>query len=1252
MAETKAAGVVALAMTALAMPVARADTDYKAIAALGLACQAFVGDACERLARLATTDVDEYTREAAVKQLTDQDVLARVARNDGDAMVCRAAVERIGGQAVLGALATSHTDSSVRRAATARLTDQRLLGDIARTDRHHEVRIAAVGRLESQEALSAIAHEDPAPTVRTAAVAKLTDQAVLAELATKDQEPQVRAAAVERVSSQALLATVARGDRSFEVRSAATQRLSDEALLTQIAKRDPEWRVRAAAIRGITDAVVLTEIACEDKSGDVSLIAATKLKTDLEALTEIAKRAKSPFVREFARQNAGIPLVTPAPEVSETPADPVSATGEVRELLARLRSHVAAERIAAARALGEAGSAAEPAVPALARLLGDSQVRAEAALALGKLGPHAVQAVPALAQAVASGDPETRVNAAEALGKIGPQAKGSVATLTAVLDAYDGRLRSAAAVALARIDGRIQPLVDALGAPSPEGREAAAKDLCRIGTAAVEPALAALRDRRESVRAGAATALGCLGSSASRGVPALRRLLGDPSFLVRAAAAAGLGGIGAPAREAIPDLVQAMKSADCATRDGRGILCLGGSCPEPDPAALLCLSAGLALEALSGDAPETAAALGTAVRDKDEFVAEAAAVASGSARAADEALASLVKALKDRRPGVRAAAVAGLAELGVKARAALPGLAEALAQRTEAPDTREAIVRAMAVIGGPEAVRTLVARVEDPGEDAQVRGEAVRALGEIGPDAAAAIPSLTAQAERGSVTAAAALRKVGADAASPILVRMVGDRALDYSTRALCANEIRELGPAAAAAIPALVDALHDTGRGIEGVQKAELRRAAASALAKLGPEGVDALTVALRDPQRDVRQDAALGLLEIGPEATEAIPALVAALRDDDISGTIGNALAWKVKGPAVPFLMKTLEEPGGGPYMATEVLARIGAPAVPALVSALESPSLSVRRTAARILNQIGSVPEEALPAVIAVMNDSSREEEVRAAMPAILRRTPGSTAYTALVGGLASDSGAVRRIAAEQIGEIGPAAADAVPLLLKLLSDPAASSSAGRALERMGGTALAALEGVLRDSPDPSVRARALDAYSSVEPDPRKKLRVLTAALKEPSEPVRVMAARRLGSLGLQAGSAALPLAELLHDPSPAVRLEACQALAGLGTAARDATPGLRATLAADAYPNVRSGAAFALASTGRYAADNLPALVAALEDPNGSVRCSVAQALGRVGRAAAAAVPALEKARTKEEGLRCVDGALREIRGQRP
>jgi HEAT repeat protein len=558
----------------------------------------------------------------------------------------------------------------------------------------------------------------------------------------------------------------------------------------------------------------------------------------------------------------------------------------------------------------------------------------------------------------------------------------------------------------------------------------------------------------------------------------------------------------------------------------------------------------------------------------------------------------------------------------------------------------------MVAIGGPGAVQALVERVEDPSENAKVREEAVRALGTIGPPAAAAIPSLTAAAEKGDLTALQALRKIGAEAVSPILVRLVGDRAQGHWMRTLYANEIREVGPAAAAAIPVLVEALHDTGRGIEGVQKAELRRAAASALAKLGPEGVAALTAALRDPQRDVRQDAAYGLMGIGPEATEAIPALVAALRDDEVSSTVKWAVS-NFKGLAVPFLMRTLEEPGGGPYMAAATLLSIGAPAVPALVGALESPSLPARRKAAWILTQIGSVPEDELPAVIAAMNDSSQDEEVRAAIPEILRRTPGSTAFDALVGGLASDSGAVRKRAAEQIGEIGPAAADAVPHLQKLLGDPAAGWSAGRALVHVGGAALPALESVLRDSPDPGARALALDAYGSVERDPRKKLRVVTAASKEPSEEVRVMAARQLGTLGPQAGDAVPPLVELLHDPSPAVRFEACQALGGLGTTARGAMPGLRATLAGDADPNVRSGAARALATMGRYAADNVPALVAALEDSSGTVRCSVAQALGWMGRAAAAAAPALEEARTKDdEGWRCIDGALRDIRGQRP
>ncbi len=62
------------------------------------------------------------------------------------------------------------------------------------------------------------------------------------------------------------------------------------------------------------------------------------------------------------------------------------------------------------------------------------------------------------------------------------------------------------------------------------------------------------------------------------------------------------------------------------------------------------------------------------------------------------------------------------------------------------------------------------------------------------------------------------------------------------------------------------------------------MRRIAAFALGKIGPaakEAVPALIAALKDEDKDVRVYAASALGHIGPAAKEAVPALEAAARD-----------------------------------------------------------------------------------------------------------------------------------------------------------------------------------------------------------------------------------------------------------------------------------------------------------------------------------------------------------------------------------
>ena len=83
-----------------------------------------------------------------------------------------------------------------------------------------------------------------------------------------------------------------------------------------------------------------------------------------------------------------------------------------------------------------------------------------------------------------------------------------------------------------------------------------------------------------------------------------------------------------------------------------------------------------------------------------------------------------------------------------------------------------------------------------------------------------------------------------------------------------------------------LIEVLKDDDAGV--------RRSAAEALGKIGPEAtpaVEALTTALQDPVVDVRVKAAEALGQISPEAAPAIEVLMEALQGEDADGRLDAA-------------------------------------------------------------------------------------------------------------------------------------------------------------------------------------------------------------------------------------------------------------------------------------------------------------------------------------------------------------------------
>ena len=144
------------------------------------------------------------------------------------------------------------------------------------------------------------------------------------------------------------------------------------------------------------------------------------------------------------------------------------------------------------------------------------------------------------------------------------------------------------------------------------------------------------------------------------------------------------------------------------------------------------------------------------------------------------------------------------------------------------------------------AVPALAAALRDRND--QVRWRAAEALGKLGPDAAAAVPALVDALDRSDMLAQEAAKALG------------------------------RMGGAARPAVSALASALTR--------DDVYLRREAAKALVKLGPDAEEAVPVlveALRDKDRTVRAESCKVLGRIGPAARSAVPALKALLRDPD---------------------------------------------------------------------------------------------------------------------------------------------------------------------------------------------------------------------------------------------------------------------------------------------------------------------------------------------------------------------------------
>jgi HEAT repeat protein len=400
-----------------------------------------------------------------------------------------------------------------------------------------------------------------------------------------------------------------------------------------------------------------------------------------------------------------------------------------------------------------------PAVPALLDVLNgpDRDMRVCAAEALGEIGSAARAAVPALVREIERPDAIERPDrgqhagllsryAVKALGRIGPDAKAAVPALNRLLDREGGDDLDVV-MALGRIG--TPPVRKLLGTFLHEGDSWAAEQLAWLGPKAREaaPALrAALKDGRAQVRVSAAVALAHVEpSSAREAVPQLTEALNHPNdeAPVLYTVPRALARLGPSASTALPSLIAAMKKERDDTDTLKALV-------QIDPEGKVCVPALIA--ALKSDGIEevhvAANCLGLLGPRAGEAVPS---LAAGVTRDFDESFAN------GYDPQVSAANA--LRRIGPHARPAIPALIGALKYRRiirlgfdgeEKERDSTAAAAAARVLGSfgadakaavPALIEAAKAREKDDA-NWSVRKAAILALGQIGPDARPAIPVL------------------------------------------------------------------------------------------------------------------------------------------------------------------------------------------------------------------------------------------------------------------------------------------------------------------------------------------------------------------------------------------------------------------------------------------------------------------------------------------------------------------------------
>ncbi|MCW8129510.1 MAG: HEAT repeat domain-containing protein [Planctomycetota bacterium] len=625
-------------------------------------------------------------------------------------------------------------------------------------------------------------------------------------------------------------------------------------------------------------------------------------------------------------------------------------------------------------------------------------------------------------------------------------------------------------------------------------------------------------------------------------------------------------------------------------------------------------------------------------------------------------LPELVRALEHEDPGVRMLAIGSLGDAGQAASATLPEMKKACEKDPALwPYYWEAAAK---ITGNPGASAEAYAEIlrkpelglpkETWAKVVMEKDKALQMLGEMGEDAAEAIPAISEElaildnpnrpkTNQHFETAVYALMRIGRPAAASVraLVASSNETKRDLVTRAMRAYhmdpkpldmaaelagdkdvEVRRwvakcltenpAGNASKARVLGIL--MNDADAEIRSLATANLRRLKSAA----GLQSKD-LLLGLKNPDAKVRRQAALALARQGALPEEGAPLLVDAVRSGSTRDERVAAYAALAEYPAhakalttwISDRFKAKELDSVEASAMVDLLSRLLPESQGALVEALSC--LAARDRAAQALGTLGA---KVVPALVAVISGANNKNPIGVQGAAMALAFVGEPAAESLVGLLRAQDHASSEAAKTAFRAMG---GPAVPRLVKMAeddTDPRLAICAWEILGGMGPSAKPAVPQALkRASSGPEVaRIAAINLLVSVDPDDPESQKVLLASLRDPSAVVRIGATRALVFRHVAIGVYMNEFENMLQDKNPQVRTWAVYGLGELGSRGS----GYLAKALADPEPSVRNVAASRLTNLKSLA---LPTLAKVIRGKDEQAREAATQALAQMGPLAA-------------------------------